>query len=131
LSFGAAASRLGSLVKGVFRGIEVLKRGASPRIVSAEVLGSRGATRVSGPELEWRLGLSSAWAFFSVKRGSSVAREPDLSGRTPTSGEPLGTEAAPATTPAPPQTVPTAPQGGAPAPGAITSSASTGGVAAG
>ena len=34
MSFAAAAARLQGLVKGRFRGIEVLKRGFSPRIVS-------------------------------------------------------------------------------------------------
>jgi SpoIID/LytB domain protein len=131
VSFAAAASRLRGLVQGSFRGIEVLKRGASPRIVSAEVLGSRGVTPVSGPELAWRLGLSSTWAFFSVKRGSQVRAEPDLSGRAPTAGLPAGAEAAPAVSPAPPRAAPVAPQGGAPAPGAISSSTGTGGAAAG
>ena len=72
MSFAAAAARLQGLVKGAFRGIEVLTRGVSPRIVSAEVLGSRGATSVSGPELAARLGLSSTWAYFSVKSGTRV-----------------------------------------------------------
>jgi stage II sporulation protein D len=85
LSFGAAASRLRGLVKGSFRGIEVLRRGVSPRIVAAEVLGTRGATPVSGPELSGRLELTSTWAFFSVKRGAHLTREPDLSGRAPVS----------------------------------------------
>ncbi len=125
LGFGAAAARLRGLVKGSFRGIEVLERGASPRIVSAEVLGTRGVTPVSGPELAGRLGLTSTWAFFSVKRGAHVKREPDLSGRAPTSGQPTGSAPAP---PAPP---PTAPQGGAPAPSATVSTAGTGGSAAG
>ena len=48
LSFASAASRLSGLVKGAFTGIEVLKRGVSPRIVSAYVLGSKGRTLVSG-----------------------------------------------------------------------------------
>jgi stage II sporulation protein D len=128
LSFGAAAARLRGLVKGSFRGIEVLARGASPRIVSAEVLGSRGATPVSGPELAARLGLTSTWAFFSVKRGASLTREPDRSGRAPSSGQPTGSAPAPPAVPAP---APTSPQGGAQAPGATISTVNTGGAAAG
>jgi SpoIID/LytB domain protein len=127
LSFGAAAARLRGLVKGTFRGIEVLGRGASPRIVSAEVLGTRGVTPVSGPELAGRLELTSTWAFFSVKRGAHVKREPDRSGQAPTAGQPSGTAPAP---PAPAPT-PTAPQGGAQAPSATVSTAGTGGAAAG
>ncbi len=114
-------------MKGSLRGIEVLTRGVSPRIVSAEVLGSRGATRVSGPELAGRLGLMSTWAFFSVKRGAHVKREPDLSGRAPTAGQPTGAAPAPPAI-APP---PAVPQGGAQAPAATVSTAGTGGAAAG
>ena len=62
----------GGLVKGAFTGIEVVKRGVSPRIVSAYVLGSKGRTLVSGPELEARLGLYSTWAYFSVKNAKGV-----------------------------------------------------------
>ena len=67
MSFATAAARLRGLVKGAFRGIEVLRRGYSPRIVSAYVLGSAGHTLVSGPELEERLGLDDTWAYFSVR----------------------------------------------------------------
>ncbi len=114
LGFAAAAARLRGLVKGSFRGIEVLQRGVSPRIVSALVLGSRGATPVSGPELAARLGLASTWAFFSVRRGTSVTRERDRSGHAPP---------APATAPGA--------AGGAQAPSPAVSAASSGGVPAG
>jgi stage II sporulation protein D len=127
LTFGAAAARLRGLVKGSFRGVEVLRRGASPRIVSAEVLGSRGTTTVSGPELAGRLGLTSTWAFFSVKRGAHLKREPDLSGQAPTAGQPTGS----APPPPAPTPIPSSPQGGAQAPIAGVSTASTGGSAAG
>ena len=66
LSFATATSRLRGVLKGSFRGIEVLKRGVSPRIVSAYVIGSRGRTLISGPELAARLGLDSTWEYFSV-----------------------------------------------------------------
>jgi SpoIID/LytB domain protein len=66
MSFASAASRLSGLVNGALKGIEVLERGSSPRIVSAYVLGSNGRTLVSGPELAARLGLYSTWAYFSV-----------------------------------------------------------------
>ncbi len=125
ISFAAAAARLRGLVKGSFRGIEVLKRGVSPRIVAAEVLGSRGNSAVSGPELAARLGLTSAWAYFSVKSGASVRREPDVSGQT--AFTPPAPEAPPA--PAPPPT--TGPQGGAQAPATAASASATGGVQAG
>ncbi len=87
ISMASAAKQLAGLVQGTFTGIEVLKRGVSPRIVSAEVLGSGGETLVSGPELEYRLGLMSAWAYFSIQNGASVTREPDVSGE-PVKGAP-------------------------------------------
>src|ERR1700728_4978276 len=80
LSFAAASKRLGGLVKGAFAGIEVLTRGSSPRILTAYVLGSGGRTLTSGAELAARLGLDDTWAYFSVKRGTSVVSEPDRSG---------------------------------------------------
>jgi SpoIID/LytB domain protein len=82
MGFAAAAARLRGLVRGSFRGIEVLRRGYSPRIVSAYVLGSAGRTPVSGPELEARLGLYDSWAYFSVRTARGVQPEPDLSGYT-------------------------------------------------
>jgi stage II sporulation protein D len=124
IGFATAAARLRGLFRGSFRGIEVLQRGVSPRIVAAEVLGSRGDEPVSGPELEARLGLSSAWAYFSVKSGTSVTREPDRSGKT--AFAPPAAESPPATT------APTTdPQGGAQAPSTTASTAGTGGALAG
>ncbi len=75
-------------------GIEVLKRGVSPRIVQARVLGSRGDGTVSGPELaataraQLDLGL-----LLRPETASRSRREPDHSGQPKT--------AAPAPAPAP------------------------------
>jgi stage II sporulation protein D len=80
LSFATAAARLHGFVRGAFQGIEVVKRGFSPRIVSAYVLGSGGRAAISGPELAGRLGLYSAWSYFSTREGQSVKAEPDRSG---------------------------------------------------
>ncbi len=79
MSVAAAASRLRGLFRGSFEGIEVLKRGYSPRIVSAKVLGSQGASEVSGPELAGRLGLYATWAYFSIAGPLGVHAEPDVS----------------------------------------------------
>lgn len=57
-------AKLGSFVKGKLRSVKVTKRGVSPRIVSAQVIGSRGTTAVTGPELRSRLGLFDTWAYF-------------------------------------------------------------------
>jgi stage II sporulation protein D len=123
ISFTAAAARLRGLVKGAFRGIEVLKRGVSPRIVSAEVLGSAGAMALSGSELAERLGLTATWAYFGVQNGRRIRPGPDRSGG----------RGAPPTQAAGPAPVPPGPQGGAQAPAAPVSAqaATTGGVAAG
>jgi len=87
IGFSSAAARLGGLVRGRFAGIEVLRRGFSPRIISAYVLGSGGRTLVSGAELAARLGLRDTWAYFSVRNGTVVSAEPDRSGRPPSAGE--------------------------------------------
>jgi len=80
MSFATAAARLRGLVLGNFQGIEVLKRGASPRILSAYVLGSGGPTLVSGAELAARLGMYASWAYFGVRNGTSALPEPESSG---------------------------------------------------
>lgn len=120
IGFTTVAARLRGLLKGAFRGVEVLKRGVSPRIVSALILGSGGTTPVSGPELAGRLGLDSTWAHFYIRNGTTVRAEPDRSGQP----EP----AAPAPAAEPPAT---APQGGAVAPGGAAVVSSAGGVPAG
>jgi stage II sporulation protein D len=79
MSLASAAARLGGLVHGSLTGIEVLKRGYSPRIVSATVLGSKGTTAISGPELAARLGLYCTWAYFSIAEPGGIRHEPDLS----------------------------------------------------
>lgn len=58
-------SKLGGLVDGKLKRIEVLKTGKSPRIVSARVIGSSGSSTVTGDTLRSRLGLRSTWARFT------------------------------------------------------------------
>jgi len=83
LSFASAAAKLRGFVRGSFKGIEVLKRGYSPRIISAYVLGSGGRTAISGNELASRLGLYSTWAYFSTREGQATKPDPDRSGYSP------------------------------------------------
>jgi stage II sporulation protein D len=67
--------RLGSLVLGKLRGVKVLQRGVSPRIVWASVVGTRGSVRVRGVTLRNKLGLDDTWASFnrfSTKQKPSV-----------------------------------------------------------
>jgi stage II sporulation protein D len=63
-SRGEMQAKLGDLVKGRFQGIKVTKRGVSPRVVRAKVLGSGGSTKVTGTDLQVRLGLRSTWMKF-------------------------------------------------------------------
>jgi stage II sporulation protein D len=88
IPFAQAAARLRGLVRGSFQGIEVLRRGYSPRIVSAYVLGSAGRTPVTGPQLAGRLGLYDTWAYFSVRTARGTRPEPDVSGYSAPSGAP-------------------------------------------
>jgi SpoIID/LytB domain protein len=120
ISFAAAAKRLHGLVRGSFQGIEVVKRGFSPRIVSAYVLGTTGRTAISGPELAGRLGLYSAWAYFSTREGQSVKPEPDRSGWSAL------TSPAPAAAPGPSGT----PQGGVPSAGPAEAATASSGASA-
>ena len=53
-------------LKGNFKSIKVLKRGVSPRIVRAQIIGTRGRTLVTGPQLRTALGLRDTWATFSA-----------------------------------------------------------------
>jgi stage II sporulation protein D len=65
MSMAQAASDLSGLVKGRFKGIRVTRRGVSPRIVSAKVIGTGGTTTVSGATLRARFGLDDTWAYFT------------------------------------------------------------------
>ena len=59
---GQLGAKLGDWVRGSFVRVVVTRRGASPRIVHAVVVGTRGRTKVTGPELKARLGLPDTWA---------------------------------------------------------------------
>ncbi|MFY9265053.1 MAG: SpoIID/LytB domain-containing protein [Solirubrobacterales bacterium] len=57
-------AKLGGLCKGSLRRVKVVKRGASPRVVKADVVCSRGTTRTNGATLRARLGLFDTWVSF-------------------------------------------------------------------
>jgi stage II sporulation protein D len=78
-SKSALDAKLGGFVKGRLKTIKVTKRGVSPRIVAAKVIGTRGTVNVTGPELRSRLGLFDTWAYFvNVKSGQGGAStQPD------------------------------------------------------
>jgi stage II sporulation protein D len=66
LSLAAAAAKLGSWVKGDLVGIRVTKHGASPRILRAVVVGTKGTTTVTGPQLQHAFGLLTTYAAFTT-----------------------------------------------------------------
>jgi SpoIID/LytB domain protein len=67
-------AKLGSFVKGKLKSVKVTKRGVSPRIVNAQVVGTRGTVNVTGPQLRSRLGLYDTWAYFvTIKSGQGDA----------------------------------------------------------
>jgi len=65
MSTASAGARLSGLVKGRFKGIRVTRRGKSPRVVTAYVIGTGGRTKVSGATLRARFGLNDTWTFFT------------------------------------------------------------------
>ena len=66
LSLARAGRKLRGLYSGAFRGIRVTRRGVSPRIMSAQVVGTRGSSTVSGATLRAKLGLFDTWAYFKT-----------------------------------------------------------------
>jgi stage II sporulation protein D len=70
--------RLGRLTRGRFKRIEVTQRGASPRVVRALVVGTRGTTAVTGPQLRRAFGLNDTWAYFRT-----IATRTEKARRTP------------------------------------------------
>lgn len=60
--------RLGPYVPGALRGIRVTKRGESPRIDYARLIGTGGSATIRGDTLAAALGLYDRWAFFTKTR---------------------------------------------------------------
>ena len=81
LTMSQARRRLKGLIQGSFEGIDVTRRGVSPRVVTAEVIGSRGRTAVTGGTLRARFGLRDTWAYFTV-----IGTEPAPPEGSPTGG---------------------------------------------
>src|SRR4051794_3840808 len=113
LTLTQAGRKLSGLVKGSFRGVSVVQRGESPRVVYADVLGTRGRTRVTGPTLRARLGLYDTWATVS---GISSSGTPTPTPKTPPSTPPATDPSGGVTPPGGGTT--TTPSGGDPSGGA-------------
>ena len=66
MTLAGAAAHLGPLVKGRLIGIRVTEHGASPRIIAAKVVGTKGRVRVSGTSLQSAFGLLTTYAEFTT-----------------------------------------------------------------
>jgi stage II sporulation protein D len=84
LSGAQIEARLGSLVAGRYRGVDVLRRGDSPRVLRAEVVGTGGRRPATGAQLRARLGLRDTWAFFG--RIDTAAAGAAIAARSPSRG---------------------------------------------
>jgi stage II sporulation protein D len=62
------SSRLAPYLRGRLRGIQVTKRGDSPRIDYARLVGSGGSSTIRGDTLAAALGLYDRWAYFRKVR---------------------------------------------------------------
>jgi stage II sporulation protein D len=70
-----SAARLDSALRapGAFKRLKVTERGESPRVVTAEVIGTRGSRTVTGPQVRSALGLRDTW-FTDYRVASSAVR---------------------------------------------------------
>jgi len=60
---------------GTVRAVYTVKRGASPRIVKAAIIGSGGTKYIDGGSLRIKLGLDSTWVMFTSMGISPAARD--------------------------------------------------------
>ena len=74
-SIADATRRLGGFVQGRLQRIRVVQRGASPRIVRAQVIGTRGTSAITGPQLRRAFGLRDAWIIFRAF-STGVTKQP-------------------------------------------------------
>ena len=72
-----SASQVGGplAASGSLRAVYTVKRGTSPRIVKAAIIGSGGTTYIDGGSLRMKLGLNSAWAVIKSMSISPAARD--------------------------------------------------------
>ncbi|HZU40680.1 MAG TPA: SpoIID/LytB domain-containing protein [Solirubrobacteraceae bacterium] len=66
LTPGTAAHDLGGLLKGSLVGIRITKHGVSPRILLAQVVGTKGTTSVTGGQLQSAFRLLTTYASFTL-----------------------------------------------------------------
>lgn len=74
-SAGQLATPLGPAVSGSLRAIYTVKRGSSPRIVKAAIIGSTGVRFMDGNTLRMKLNLNSTWAAIRSMSVSPATRD--------------------------------------------------------
>jgi stage II sporulation protein D len=84
LSLGAAEAKLGKLVKGQLKAIKVIKHGVSPRVVLAQIIGTKGTTTATGVQLRTDLDAPSAWMSFTTVSAQGVKTTSTVSQTTTT-----------------------------------------------
>lgn len=99
IPLATAAAKLGALVKGRFKGIKVVQRGASPRIVKALVVGTGGTTAVTGTQLQQRFALRDTWMSFNAATATVETPDATATPTTPTTAAPAPAPATTTTTP--------------------------------
>jgi SpoIID/LytB domain protein len=65
------SAKLGAYLDGRLKQVVITKRGVSPRIVAAKLIGTGGVTTVSGEQLEAALGAYSTWMSFRKVAGQA------------------------------------------------------------
>jgi stage II sporulation protein D len=88
LTLKAAARRLGRLLHGSLRGIVVTRHGVSPRVITAQVVGTKGRSTVSGSELAQLFGLMSTYMSFTTITSHSVNQPAVTVGQPPAAPAP-------------------------------------------
>ena len=96
MTMKGASKKLHGLVHGKFQGIVVVERGASPRVRAADVVGSKGRTRVTGAMLRKRLDLRDTWAYFTAisSHKDDPEKQPSSDPADPSGGTPPAARAA-------------------------------------
>ena len=80
-----ATRRLSGYVQGRLKRIRVVQRGVSPRIVRAQVIGTRGTSAITGPQLRRAFGLRDSWIVFR-SFSTDVSKKPAV--KTPAPATP-------------------------------------------
>jgi stage II sporulation protein D len=102
MTLAQASAKLRGLVKGRFRSIKVVQRGFSPRVVRAQVVGTRGSTNVTGADLRRRFGLFDSWAYFTSITAKKKTTDPATPAQPATDGAGTGDPSSGGTAPSAP-----------------------------